>query len=104
MRIPSLVLVPTALAFFGWADPVRAADPAVVAPVKTCADLKTLDLSRGGDVAVRIDSADEIKDGARTFCAVKGYVQPQVNFEVRLPLANWSQRYLQLGCGGYCGG
>jgi feruloyl esterase len=30
-------------------------------------------------------------------------VSPAVNFEVRLPLHNWTQRYLQTGCGGLCG-
>jgi Tannase and feruloyl esterase len=36
-------------------------------------------------------------------CVVKGYVSPQVQFEVRLPLKGWAQRYLQTGCGGLCG-
>ncbi|HEX8376083.1 MAG TPA: tannase/feruloyl esterase family alpha/beta hydrolase, partial [Geminicoccaceae bacterium] len=69
-----------------------------------CADLKGLDLSRGGPVPARVDSAEEAAVGARQVCVVKGYVAPQVNFEARLPLEGWTQRYLQLGCGGYCGG
>jgi feruloyl esterase len=36
-------------------------------------------------------------------CVVKGYVSPQIQFEVRLPLQGWTQRYLQTGCGGLCG-
>ena len=84
------------------ASAVAAALPPVE-PVMACADLKGLDLSRGGPVPARVDSAEEVPSGARQVCAVKGYVAPQVNFEARLPLEGWTQRYLQLGCGGYCG-
>jgi hypothetical protein len=75
-----------------------------VKPTMACADLKGVDFSRSGSIATRIDSAGETASGTRQVCAVKGYVAPQVNFEVRLPLDGWTQRYLQLGCGGYCGG
>jgi feruloyl esterase len=41
-------------------------------------------------------------------CQVQGFVAPQVNFEVRLPLpdgaAPWNGRFLMQGCGGLCGG
>jgi feruloyl esterase len=37
------------------------------------------------------------------YCDVKGNIDPHVGFEVRLPLAGWTQRFLQTGCGGYCG-
>lgn len=37
------------------------------------------------------------------FCRVRGYVQPQVGFELRLPLAGWNGRLLMQGCGGMCG-
>jgi feruloyl esterase len=37
------------------------------------------------------------------YCDVQGYVDPQVKFEARLPLSNWTQRYVQTGCGGLCG-
>jgi feruloyl esterase len=36
------------------------------------------------------------------YCKVKGYVTPQVQFEVRLPTQNWNRHYLQVNCGGYC--
>jgi Tannase and feruloyl esterase len=81
-----------------------AKDLAPLAPAKTCAELKAMDFSRDPAASFRLDSAEEIADGAKKFCLVKGYLQPQVNFQVRLPLDGWSERYLQLGCGGYCGG
>ena len=39
----------------------------------------------------------------RPMCVVTGYVSPQIQFEVRLPLHGWTQRYVQTGCGGLCG-
>lgn len=37
------------------------------------------------------------------YCDVKGYVAPQIRFELHLPMETWTQRMLFLGCGGYCG-
>jgi feruloyl esterase len=37
------------------------------------------------------------------YCDVKGYVARQINFELKLPITSWLGRYLQEGCGGYCG-
>jgi hypothetical protein len=39
----------------------------------------------------------------REFCDVKGYVSAQVHFELKLPTKTWQGRYLQNGCGGFCG-
>ena len=75
-----------------------------VKPTASCADLKTVDFSRPLYPPMRLDSAEVVTQGDKQFCAVKGYVASQVNFEVRMPLEGWTQRYLQLGCGGYCGG
>ena len=35
-------------------------------------------------------------------CRVTGVIQPQMRFEMRLPL-KWNGRYYQRGCGGFCG-
>ena len=52
----------------------------------------------------RIDSAKEIAGGQGAgYCSVTGYTAPNVRFEVRLPTHNWTQRFLMVGCGGYCG-
>jgi feruloyl esterase len=37
------------------------------------------------------------------FCDVKGYVSPQIQFELKLPTKTWQGRYLQNGCGAFCG-
>lgn len=40
---------------------------------------------------------------APEFCDVRGYVAPQIQFELKLPTKTWQGRYLQNGCGGFCG-
>lgn len=42
-------------------------------------------------------------DGTPEYCAIDGYIQPQIQFEIRLPSKNWNGRYFQTGCGGFCG-
>jgi len=37
------------------------------------------------------------------YCNVQGMIAPQTHFDLELPLASWQGRYLQNGCGGYCG-
>lgn len=44
------------------------------------------------------------KDGLPEHCEVRGYVAPQVNFELRLPITAWNGKFLMQGCGGLCGG
>jgi hypothetical protein len=36
-------------------------------------------------------------------CAVDGVLAPAISFRVTLPAQTWTQRYLQIGCGGLCG-
>jgi feruloyl esterase len=37
------------------------------------------------------------------YCRVLGYVRPAINFEARLPLADWNGKFYEAGCGGFCG-
>lgn len=37
------------------------------------------------------------------YCRVLGYVRPAINFEMRLPLAEWNGKITAIGCGGLCG-
>jgi hypothetical protein len=41
--------------------------------------------------------------GNPEYCDVKGMIAPQTHFELELPVSTWQGRYLQNGCGGYCG-
>ena len=74
---------------------------APVAPVATCTSLANLDLAPVTGEATTI-AAQEVA-ASRPYCAVTGTIAPAIRFEVRLPLAGWTQRYLQTGCGGLCG-
>lgn len=37
------------------------------------------------------------------YCRVRGFVAPQIQFELRLPTDSWNGRLLMQGCGGMCG-
>ena len=37
------------------------------------------------------------------YCDVQGMIAPQTHFDLKLPISTWQGRYLQNGCGGYCG-
>ncbi|HLH67429.1 MAG TPA: tannase/feruloyl esterase family alpha/beta hydrolase [Solirubrobacteraceae bacterium] len=41
--------------------------------------------------------------GNPEYCDVQGMIAPQTHFELKLPIDTWQGRYLQNGCGGYCG-
>jgi len=73
-----------------------------VAPIMRCDDLKSAQLSGVTDQPAHITQATEVREG-RAFCKIEGFVEPEVRFEVRLPVSGWTQRYLQIGCGGLCG-
>lgn len=76
---------------------------AAIAPVRSCAELAQTDLAPQVGAAVQIQHAAEgVIDGGR-YCKLEGVIAPQIRFEARLPVAGWTQRYVQLGCGGLCG-
>ena len=52
-----------------------------------------------------IDSATDIPAAGANpeYCDLKGMIAPQTHFEMKLPVSTWQGRYLQNGCGGYCG-
>ncbi|MEO6339997.1 MAG: tannase/feruloyl esterase family alpha/beta hydrolase [Caulobacteraceae bacterium] len=77
----------------------------VTRPVADCAALARQELRVPGGPAFKIASAAvEPAAGERAeFCLVKGYIAPQVQFELRLPTAAYTGRYLQSGCGAMCG-
>ncbi|MBW4610975.1 MAG: tannase/feruloyl esterase family alpha/beta hydrolase [Hassallia sp. WJT32-NPBG1] len=74
-------------------------------PSNPCSALGQRDFSAISDAPTAILSAQVVPATPQIpeYCEVKGYVTPQIQFEVRLPSQNWNRRYLQVGCGGYCG-
>ena len=78
-----------------------ALDP--VKPVVSCASLAQSSFDKAVNAEVKIDSAIEGPIEGSAYCQIKGSIAPKIGFELRLPVAGWTQRFLQLGCGGLCG-
>jgi feruloyl esterase len=71
-----------------------------------CSAVATLsDLGRIPDFPTEITSATDVaaSGGNPEYCNVQGLIAPQINFDLELPVSTWQGRYLQNGCGGYCG-
>jgi Tannase and feruloyl esterase len=90
--------------------PVRAH----IAPVLQCADLVQAgppgrpgvrDFQTIPGAPTRIAVATPVAAAGTTpaYCRVQGYVAGQIHFELKLPTSTYQGRYLQSGCGGYCG-
>ena len=81
--------------------PVRAA----LSPIVSCESLAHRDFTGIPDAPTVIDSAqiERATSDRPEFCVVRGYVAPQIHFELHLPTRNYTGRYLQGGCGGACG-
>jgi Tannase and feruloyl esterase len=82
--------------------PVSPHIPAKIAcsSVATLADLGTIP-----DYPTEITSATDVAATATNpeYCNVQGLIAPQIQFDLELPVSTWQGRYLQNGCGGYCG-
>ncbi len=42
-------------------------------------------------------------EGLPAHCRVRGFVEPRIQFELRLPALTWNGKLLMQGCGGLCG-
>jgi Tannase and feruloyl esterase len=81
-----------------------AAPTVVVADPNPCAALLKQSFATLSDAPTTISSAVDVPASADlpAHCQVRGFVAPQVRFEVRLP-RNWNGKFLHQGCGGLCG-
>ena len=69
-------------------------------PVRSCADLvRSFDVP---DARTQVTSA-VVVTGATEFCDVRGTISPNIGFQLKLPTRGYQGRYLQYGCGGFCG-
>ena len=98
-RVRMLVLVSLCVA--GRASGAQSTLPSV-APKVSCVSLRGFD-PKIAEAPTQISDARETQVEGKPMCVVKGYVSPQIQFEVRLPTQGWTQRYLQTGCAGLCG-
>lgn len=75
-----------------------------VTPVVDCGQLAKEDFSKVvPGAATTITSATLITYNSASYCDVQGSQPPQLQFDLRLPVSTWTGRYVQEGCGGYCG-
>ncbi|OWZ15299.1 hypothetical protein PHMEG_00011090 [Phytophthora megakarya] len=76
---------------------------APVEPVAACSDLLAVDLIAIGGSGSNVTAAEESDSDGITYCSVTGSFASSAQWQVMLPVANWTQRYMQVGCGGLCG-
>ena len=85
---------------------LAATSPIIQPKLSSCAAITTLtDLAANPQYPTAIASSTDVKaaNGNPEYCDVQGMIAPQTHFDLQLPVSTWQGRYLQNGCGGYCG-
>ncbi|HSC02139.1 MAG TPA: tannase/feruloyl esterase family alpha/beta hydrolase [Solirubrobacteraceae bacterium] len=80
--------------------------PIIKPKLSKCEDITRLtDLAANPEYPTAIASSTDMPaaNGNPEYCDVKGMIAPQTQFDLQLPVSSWQGRYLQNGCGGYCG-
>jgi feruloyl esterase len=80
-----------------------AAAGSAVRPITACGDLVRGFPLPGATTHVTSAAVVAATGTDPEYCGVRGYVEPAVRFELRLPTRTYTGRYLQYGCGGFCG-
>ena len=102
------LIAATSLSLFSGrapAQPATALPSFPDAPAESCRALLSTDFSRVEDAPLQLTEARVIAATGRSpaYCAVQGYIWPQVGIEMHLPLANWNGKFLEVGDGGWGG-
>jgi hypothetical protein len=80
--------------------------PIIKPQLSSCGAITGLtDLAANPEYPTAIASSTDVPaaKGNPEYCDVKGMIAPQTHFDLQLPVNSWQGRYLQNGCGGYCG-
>jgi hypothetical protein len=80
--------------------------PIIKPKLSSCGAITGLtDLAANPQYPTAIASSTDVpaSGGNPEYCDVKGMIAPQTHFDLQLPVSSWQGRYLQNGCGGYCG-
>jgi feruloyl esterase len=80
--------------------------PIIQPKLASCGAIGSLtDLAGNPQYPTAIASSTDVPaaSGNPEYCDVKGMIAPQTHFDLQLPVSTWQGRYLQNGCGGYCG-
>jgi feruloyl esterase len=78
---------------------------AITSETSTDLDILCAEFASTKMEGVEISNAEAVKDREELppFCAIRGVIDPDIEFESRFPLAGWNGKFYQSGCGGYCG-
>jgi hypothetical protein len=103
--LSSLAALATVLVGLGTAPGRAAADqaPSTIRPVRQCADLVRDFTIPGAPTHVTSATVVAAGSGQPEHCDVRGFIEPAVKFQLRLPTTTYAGRYVQYGCGGFCG-
>jgi Tannase and feruloyl esterase len=86
------------------AGPGPARPAAAIAPAISCTAVAAQNFATAVPGApTQITSAAVTTYNGASFCDVQGVQAPQLQFDLKLPVSTWTGRYVQAGCGGYCG-
>ncbi len=85
-----------------------AAKVLTIAPARSCDSLAQPAFSTVPGASATVLSAAFVAASANPLgkyagCEVNGLIAPQIQFQLILPTDNYQGKYLQIGCGGYCG-
>lgn len=103
--LPALAGTILTLCLVTLAYGTASAQPGAPLPSGPCGALQQADFSTIPDAPASILSTQIISatDTQPEYCEVYGLISSQIQFKLWLPTAGWNERYLQVGCGGYCG-
>lgn len=69
---------------------------------RRCDVLQGTDFSDTRDAAFTVSSVSIASDeAAAPYCRVEGFVNPEISFEMRLPLSGWNHGFVLVGSGGW---
>lgn len=83
-------------------EPTEGAEPA---GTMACKALQRVDFGALQDAPTRITASTLVSasDGLPEHCRATGYIAPSVGIEILLPHSSWNGKFIEVGCGGYCG-
>lgn len=104
----ALTAIVAALGILSHSLPATApngASASAASAAEHCAAVLQADFSKLVDAPTQVEEAKVIDAGADgpAHCQVLGYVSPNVGFRLFLPIDNWNGKFLEVGCGGFCG-
>ena len=103
MRGTTMSMMAVAMLLGLTAHAVAQPPPSMSSPPIAAGDCPALAGLRIEDTNLLSATPVPAADGLPASCRVLGYVRPAINFEVRLPVADWNGKFYMVGCGGFCG-